>query len=60
MMFAEKTPYLVIAFGLLVLALLVSLAVRHSRFGYYLVAVREREDAALAVGVNATAVKISR
>ena len=58
MIFDQKTPYLAIAFGLLVLALLVSVAVRHSRFGYYLVAVREREDAALAAGVNATAVKI--
>ncbi len=58
MIFADKTPYLVIAFGLLLVALAVSLAVRHSRFGYYLVAVREREDAALAAGVNATAVKI--
>lgn len=58
MIFDGKAPYLVIAFGLLALALLVSLAVRHSRFGYYLVAVREREDAALAAGVNSVTVKI--
>lgn len=58
MVFGEKAPYLLISFGLLVLALVVSLAVRHSRFGYYLVAVREREDAALAAGINTTAVKI--
>ncbi len=59
MIFEDKGPYLAIAFGLLVLALLVSLAVKHSRFGYYLVAVREREDAALAAGVNTVAVKIA-
>ncbi len=58
MIFDDKVPYLVIAFGLLVLTLLVSLAIRHSRFGFYLVAVREREDAALAAGVNTVWVKI--
>jgi branched-chain amino acid transport system permease protein len=59
MLFREKENYLVIAFGLLVLALLVSWLVRKSRLGFYLVAVREREDAARAVGVNATGVKLA-
>lgn len=58
MVFDEKAPYVLISFGLLILALAVSLAVRNSRFGYYLVAVREREDAAVAAGINTTAVKI--
>ncbi len=44
--------YLVIAFVILLVCLAASLWVRHSRFGYYLVAVREREDAARAAGVN--------
>jgi branched-chain amino acid transport system permease protein len=59
MLFREKENYLVIAFGLMVLALAVSWAVRRSRLGFQLVAVREREDAARAVGVNATGVKLA-
>jgi branched-chain amino acid transport system permease protein len=58
MIFRDKGPYLVIAFGLMVAVLLVSIAVKNSRFGYYLVAVREREDAAMAAGVNTVLVKI--
>ena len=59
MLFREKENYLVIAFGLLLLCLGASWLVRRSRLGFYLVAVREREDAAKAVGVNTTAVKLS-
>ena len=58
MMVREKWVYLLIAFGFLVLTLVVSQKIKNSRLGYYLVAVREREDAALAVGVNAVKVKI--
>ena len=57
-MVREKWVYLLIAFGFLVLTLLVSQIIKNSRLGYYLVAVREREDAALAVGVNSVKVKI--
>ena len=59
MLFREKENYLVIAFGLMVLALIASWLVRNSRLGFYLVAVREREDAARAVGVNTTGVKLA-
>ncbi|MBR0682556.1 branched-chain amino acid ABC transporter ATP-binding protein/permease [Roseomonas eburnea] len=59
MLFRDKENYLIIAFGLLVVCLAASWAVRNSRLGFYLVAVREREDAARAVGVNATAVKLA-
>jgi len=59
MLFREKENYLVIAFGLMVLCLLASWLVRRSRLGFYLVAVREREDAARAVGVNTTTVKLA-
>src|SRR5450759_1590555 len=52
MMVREKWIYLVIAFGFLLLTLRVSWWIKNSRLGYYLVAVREREDAAMAVGVN--------
>jgi branched-chain amino acid transport system permease protein len=58
MIFHDKINYLFIAFGLLLLCLGVSLWVRHSRLGYYLTAVREREDAASAAGINNTRVKL--
>ena len=58
MIFRDKSAYLLIAFGFLALTLWVSWLIRHARFGFYLIAVREREDAARAVGVNAARVKI--
>jgi branched-chain amino acid transport system permease protein len=58
MLFRERWPYLLIAFALLAVTLLVSLKLKHSRLGFYLIAVREREDAAQAVGVNAVRVKL--
>lgn len=58
MIFQDKINYLYIAFGLLLLTLVVSWAVRNSRLGFYLTAVREREDAALAAGVDNTKVKL--
>jgi branched-chain amino acid transport system permease protein len=58
MIFHDKFNYLYIAFGLLLLNLAVSLWVRHSRLGFYLTAVREREDAASAAGINNTNVKL--
>ncbi|MDQ4137095.1 MAG: branched-chain amino acid ABC transporter ATP-binding protein/permease [Pseudomonadota bacterium] len=59
MIFREKFYSLLIAFGLLLLTLAVAYAVRHNRLGYYLTAVREREDAALAAGIDNTRVKLS-
>ena len=59
MIFREKWAYLAIAFGFLAITLWISWAIRYSRFGFYLIAVREREDAARAVGVNAVRVKIA-
>ena len=58
MMFREKWISLMIAFGFLLLTLLVSWHIKNSRLGYYLVAVREREDAARAVGINPVKVKL--
>ena len=58
MIFQEKINYVYIAFGMLVLCLLVSQAIRSSRLGFYLSAVREREDAAQAAGVNNAKVKL--
>ena len=58
MIFRESTPQLIIAFGPLVLTIGVSAAIRQSRFGYYLIATREREDAAMAAGINTVGVKL--
>jgi branched-chain amino acid transport system permease protein len=59
MIFRAKWAYLAIAFGFLAMTLWISWLIRYSRFGFYLIAVREREDAARAVGINAVRVKIS-
>lgn len=59
MLFRQRWPYLLIAFGFLALTLWVAWRLKHSRLGYYLIAVREREDAAQAVGVSAVKVKLA-
>lgn len=59
MIFREKWAYLLVAFGFLLLALWASWLIRRSRFGYTLIAVREREDAARAIGIRASRVKIA-
>ena len=59
MIFREKWAYLLVAFGFLLVVLWICRAIRHSRFGYYLIAVREREDAARAIGINPARVKIA-
>ncbi|WP_291377926.1 MULTISPECIES: ABC transporter permease subunit [Achromobacter] len=56
--FREKINYVIIAFGLFVLVTWVSWYIRKSRIGHYLIAIREREDAALAVGIHTVRVKI--
>ncbi len=59
LLFREKENTVIVAFGLLLLAMGVSWWVRRSRLGFQLVAIREREDAARAVGVNTTAAKLT-
>ncbi|CAG8863400.1 Vitamin B12 import ATP-binding protein BtuD [Pseudomonas fluorescens] len=58
MLFRPRWPYLLIAFGFLIITLAVSWKIKTSRLGYYLIAVREREDAAHAVGVDSVKVKL--
>jgi branched-chain amino acid transport system permease protein len=58
MLFRPRWPYLLIAFGFLIITLAASWKIKNSRLGYYLIAVREREDAAHAVGVNSVKVKL--
>ena len=55
--FVDRKPYLFIALALLALVILVNYAIQRSRFGYYLAAVRENENAAEALGIDATRAK---
>jgi branched-chain amino acid transport system permease protein len=58
MTFFDQWPYVVIAGGYLLGTVAISAAVARSRLGYQLAAVREDEDAARALGVDATRVKL--
>jgi len=57
--FQSRAPFYWIILALVALSLLLVRAIEHSRFGAYLVAIRENEDAAKALGVDATLVKLS-
>lgn len=59
MQFAHRGGYVWLMLGLVTLALCVTAFLRHSRFGAYLQAVRDNEDAASAVGVNPFNVKLT-
>src|SRR5437899_12924328 len=52
MQFEDQRFYVVLALGLLVAALLISLKVENSRFGMSLVAIKQNEPAAEAAGIN--------
>ena len=56
--FREKINYVIIAFVIFLVVLWVSWFIRKSRTGHYLIAIREREDAARAVGVHTVNMKI--
>jgi branched-chain amino acid transport system permease protein len=56
--FQSRAPYYWIALCLVGVSLMLVRAIEGSRFGAYLVAVRENEDAAQALGVNTTLVKL--
>ena len=58
MQFSSRAGYVWLILGLATLALGVTAWLRHSRFGAYLQAVRDNEDAARAVGVNPFKVKL--
>jgi branched-chain amino acid transport system permease protein len=59
MQFATRAGYVWLVLALVTAALLVSAWLRHSRFGAYLQAVRDNEDAARAVGVDPFRVKLA-
>ncbi|HET8746035.1 MAG TPA: branched-chain amino acid ABC transporter permease [Ramlibacter sp.] len=58
MQFADRRGYVALALALVVAGLLVTSWLRHSRFGAWLQAVRDNEDAARAVGVDPFRVKL--
>ncbi len=58
MVFRERLPALVIAFGMLLVCLGVAWAIRSRRLGFHLVATRERESAARAAGVGTVKVRL--
>jgi branched-chain amino acid transport system permease protein len=56
--FQSRAPFYWIALGLVGASLIVVRAIERSRFGAYLVAIRENENAAKALGVDAFMVKL--
>jgi branched-chain amino acid transport system permease protein len=56
--FQSRAPYYWIVLVLVGLSLIIVWMIENSRFGAYLVAVRENEDAAKALGVNTTITKL--
>lgn len=56
--FGSRRGYVYLVLAFVLLALLLSCWLRHSRFGAYLQAVRDNEDAARAVGVNPFRIKL--
>jgi branched-chain amino acid transport system permease protein len=57
--FQSRVPFYWIALTLVALSLVAVRAAENSRFGAYLVAIRENEDAASALGINTFAVKLA-
>ena len=58
MQFGSRVGYLWLVLAMVTVALLISAWLRHSRFGAYLQAVRDNEDAARAVGVDPFRIKL--
>src|SRR2546425_593968 len=52
-------PFYYVAFGVLLVAVVVSWWIRHSKFGLGLLAIREDEDRALGLGVRTNAFKLT-
>ena len=56
--FQSRAIFYWVILALVAISLLVAQRLEHTRFGTWLIAVRENEDAAKALGVNATQVKL--
>jgi branched-chain amino acid transport system permease protein len=57
--FQSRAVFYWMILGLVAIALIITRLIERSRFGVWLIAVRENEDAATALGVNATAIKLA-
>jgi branched-chain amino acid transport system permease protein len=57
--FQSRVPFYWIVLALVAFSLLIVRAIENSRFGAYLVAIRENEDAASALGINTFAIKLA-
>jgi len=57
--FQSRAPFYWIILALVFISLIVTRAIEQSRFGAYLVAIRENEDAAKALGVDTVLVKFA-
>lgn len=58
MQFQSRAVFYWVILALVAVSLVIAQAIERSRFGAWLIAVRENEDAATALGVNATRVKL--
>jgi branched-chain amino acid transport system permease protein len=58
MIFRDRMSYALIMLGFLAVTLLVASFVARSRLGYYLQALRDNEDAAMAAGISVARVKL--
>ena len=56
--FRSRAAFYFVILALVAVSLVITQLLERSRFGAWLIAVRENEDAAMALGVNATAVKL--
>ena len=57
-MFKSKLPYAYIALALMLVMLMICYWIRHSRFGFHLISLREDQDAAESLGVNSSRDKL--
>jgi branched-chain amino acid transport system permease protein len=57
--FQSRATFYYVILALVAVALVIAQLLERSRFGAWLIAVRENEDAAMALGVNAFAVKLA-
>jgi branched-chain amino acid transport system permease protein len=58
MIFRERWHYALLMFGFMAIVVAITVVLRRSRLGYYLLAVREDEDAARAAGINVLGTKL--
>ena len=58
MIFKQRWQYALLMFGFVAIVIGITVVLRRSRLGYYLLAVREDEDSARASGINVLKVKL--